>query len=225
MKKILFVLLTLMAAAFTFTACSESEDPATEYDNWQARNEAYFAEKLQLAKDSIAIAKAKYGDSWEDSCNWRTYVSWTLTGAEAYATSQDSIVVQILTRGTGTTTPNYTDSVRVRYRGLLMPTTSNPTGYVFDHTGLYTDFDRTFDQQTAGSVVMTVAGAIKGYSTALMNMHEGDLWRVYIPANLGYGSTATTKIPAYSCLTFDIQNVKIYGPGTAGTTYQAPQMP
>lgn len=45
---------------------------------------------------------------------------------------------------------------------------------------------------------------IEGWSVAIENMHVGDKWRVYIPYNLGYGSTGTTSIPGYSTLIFEI---------------------
>ena len=39
----------------------------------------------------------------------------------------------------------------------------------------------------------------------LMRMHRGDRWRVYIPYQLAYGSSARSSIPAYSTLIFDLQ--------------------
>ena len=35
-------------------------------------------------------------------------------------------------------------------------------------------------------------------------MHRGDYWRIYVPSDLGYGSSATSSIPAYSVLIFDL---------------------
>jgi FKBP-type peptidyl-prolyl cis-trans isomerase len=45
-------------------------------------------------------------------------------------------------------------------------------------------------------------------------MVEGDVWRVYIPAHLGYGSSKQTDIPAYSALIFDMNLVGFYPIGT-----------
>jgi len=50
-----------------------------------------------------------------------------------------------------------------------------------------------------------VSGVVKGFSTALMRMHRGDHWRIYIPYQLGYGSGARSVIPAYSTLIFDLR--------------------
>jgi hypothetical protein len=48
---------------------------------------------------------------------------------------------------------------------------------------------------------------IEGWNLVVENMHAGDKWRVYIPYNLGYGTSANTSgsIPAYSTLIFDIK--------------------
>ena len=35
-------------------------------------------------------------------------------------------------------------------------------------------------------------------------MHRGDHWRIYVPYQLGYGSTVSGQIPAYSVLTFEM---------------------
>ncbi|MCI6472136.1 MAG: FKBP-type peptidyl-prolyl cis-trans isomerase, partial [Bacteroidales bacterium] len=57
-------------------------------------------------------------------------------------------------------------------------------------------------------------GLVDGFTTALMNMHEGDRWTVYMPYQLGYGTSASSSIPAYSLLTFDITLVSFFRPGT-----------
>jgi FKBP-type peptidyl-prolyl cis-trans isomerase FklB len=53
---------------------------------------------------------------------------------------------------------------------------------------------------------MSVSGLIDGMVTALMKMHIGDRWKVYIPYQLGYGTTtsSSTSIPGYSTLIFDL---------------------
>ena len=48
-----------------------------------------------------------------------------------------------------------------------------------------------------------VSGVVKGFATALQNMHIGDRWQVYIPHQLAYGSSDTPGA-AYSTLIFDI---------------------
>ena len=50
---------------------------------------------------------------------------------------------------------------------------------------------------------------IMGWQIALVRMHEGDKWEVYIPAKWGYGSMKMDGIPAHSTLIFTIHLVKI----------------
>ena len=51
---------------------------------------------------------------------------------------------------------------------------------------------------------MKVAGTVNGFATALMRMHRGDTWLVYIPYSLGYGASEQSSVPAYSTLIFMI---------------------
>jgi hypothetical protein len=45
------------------------------------------------------------------------------------------------------------------------------------------------------------------FYTAVQQMTDGDLWKVYIPNKLGYGASGSTGVPAYSTLVFDINLV------------------
>ena len=109
----------------------------------------------------------------------------------------------------------YTDSVTIHYRGYFIPTTSFPAGYVFDQT-----WTGDYDLTTMNSTTYTASTFIDGFTTALLNMHPGDRWRVTIPYALGYGkstyapSGATTSIPGYSTLVFDLTLVSFHRPGT-----------
>lgn len=50
---------------------------------------------------------------------------------------------------------------------------------------------------------------IAGWQIALCRMHEGDCWKIYVPANLGYGSRTSGPIPGNSTLIFDIELLRI----------------
>ena len=89
-------------------------------------------------------------------------------------------------------------------------------GYVFDQT-----FLNDFDWQTADMTDMNVSGTVTGFATALMNMHPGDYWRVYIPYQLGYGTTSTDAIPGYSNLIFDIVMDSFWHPGDEVGTFKS----
>jgi FKBP-type peptidyl-prolyl cis-trans isomerase FklB len=88
----------------------------------------------------------------------------------------------------------------VHYSGRLLPSASYPQGYQFDSS-----YAGTFDPVLATPSKFAVAGMVKGFSTALMKMHRGDHWRIYIPYQLAYGATARTAVPAYSTLIFDLR--------------------
>ena len=55
-----------------------------------------------------------------------------------------------------------------------------------------------------------VGSVVDGFSTALQHMRKGDKWRVYIPYELGYGTSDASTIPGYSTLIFDITMVDFW---------------
>ena len=109
----------------------------------------------------------------------------------------------------------YTDTVEVHYRGKLI------NGVSFDESYSQSELDYELLQPTS----MVVSNLINGFTTALLNMREGDhslsqwqykgdRWKVYIPYQLGYGTSKYGEsIPAYSVLIFDIALVRTWGPG------------
>lgn len=51
---------------------------------------------------------------------------------------------------------------------------------------------------------------INGFQIALVNMHVGDHWRVYIPSEMGYGPHGAGRdIPGHSTLIFEIELLAI----------------
>lgn len=205
-----FHLLLLMMATSVLaglSACSEHEEADPQYANWNVRNHDYFVSTMQKAKDSITAAHATWGDAWTDHCRWRAYAS-TSMGDSVVGSITDSICVEVIERGTGSGCPLYTDSVLINYRGRLM-TTVNSLGdtvsTVFDNSGLYDDYEHVFNPATARPTTMAVSSAVRGVATALQHMRIGDLWRIYVPCELGYGSSPRDLVPAYSTLIFEIQ--------------------
>ena len=192
-----------MMAVFALSSCSEDDNTVDEYANWQARNEKAFADTLAYARQQIA----------NGSDEWKVILKWSLqnqtpnkdtNGNAVPLTYKDAdyIVVHVLDKGKGSGSPMYTDSVKVSYRGRILGTDTYPAGYVFDKT-----FDGTYDKATAQLSKMAVNGGyIDGFTTALLNMHIGDRWMVYMPYQLAYGTTqsSTSSIPAYSMLRFEI---------------------
>lgn len=172
-----FCLMSLLVLALA--ACSESEDTQEEYANWQAVNTAET-------------------EKWAGDGKYRKIVAYTKDDTST-ATSSDFIYVEVLESGDGEDRPIYTDTCRVSYRGTLLPSRTYSSGFVFDQNYL-----GDYDERTAGASDFKVSATTIGFATALMNMHVGDHWRVYVPYQLGYGATAQTTIPAYSNLIFEI---------------------
>lgn len=107
MKKYhLFLSIGILLSLF-LTACSETEDAAGEFENWQERNETYFNDLYNRAKSG--------------SSDLKVFTKWSMNDAAA-TKADDHIVVQVLESGSGSGCPMYTDSVQVHYRGRLMPT-------------------------------------------------------------------------------------------------------
>jgi len=215
LRSVVRMLLCAALVAFhssLFTACSEETEESSEYDNWRARNEAFFAS----LEDSLAKAPAQ----------WLKLKNYSLDEtAETASPSPDYVYAKVIGSGTDTASPMFTDSLRLSYEGRLIPTTNYPAGYVFDGTAYGTYNDAT---NATTKMVMVQSGyeaLIPGWITALLHMHRGDHRRVYIPHQLGYGSDDKTSdgIPPYSTLIFDITLVDFSPAGEALPAWSARQ--
>ena len=177
-------------------SCKESE-AESEYDNWQERNQAYVDSIASLTRQGVG--------------GWTRTLAYYYQQAYADANPGDNniyIYTQKLESGTGTVKPVFTDSVRVHYRGRLIPSSGHPEGDVFGQT-YSTD---TINPSTAVPSIMSLSQNVPGFCTALQDMVEGDVVHIVIPYALGYGSTtnSSANIPAYSTLIFDTKLVKVY---------------
>lgn len=199
-KKIIIFLLSIMPA-LSLLSCSESEAEEGEFANWQERNETYF-------NNIYAQAIASSTDQLD------TIRSYSLNTSVA-TSPDDYIVVEKLESGTSTSgCPMFTDSVKISYRGRFIPTTNYTDGYVFDQT-----YVGDFSWESVHTTSATkVSGFITGFTTALLNMHIGDRWRVYIPYGLGYGTSGyyntsnVLVVPGYTTLIFDVSLHAFYRP-------------
>ena len=185
-RNLIWCLLAVLALA----SCKEEDDAVEEYANWQATNDTYYSNLVSETKQKIDKGQT----------TWSLLPCYTMP--EEYYTFgySDYVVVEKLEQGGGSTSPFLTDSVTVHYQGRLLPSASYARGYIFDQS-----YAGTFDPITATPSKFVVGGLVKGFSTALMHMHRGDRWRIYIPYQLAYGSGARTSIPAYSTLIFELQ--------------------
>lgn len=198
--------LPLLFGLFLFASCSEDEETVVEFPNWQATNEQAFQEVMDYAK-----AETSSGNTDQ----WKVFLDWSLENQSANMGGfiedygdEYHIAVQVLEKGTGSGCPLYTDSVLVHYRGRLLPSASYEDGYVIGES-----YTGEFNEETAIPAKLAVDYQVDGLTTALMQMHIGDRWLVYVPYQLGYGSTGGTSVPAYSMLVYDIKLVAYYRAG------------
>lgn len=204
-----FLFLMAFAGVISMTSCSESDDTEDEFENWQDRNDKYFNDIYSQAETAI-----KSGDG-----SWKIIRVYSKDSLAAKAKS-DFIVAHVVTEGTGTECPIFTDKVRVHHRGKIIPSTSYTDGFQFNSswTG---DYNLGTMLPTTFTVYVGYTGYAKnatiGFTTALMNMHKGDRWTVYIPYALGHGTSnfkptdnsSTPKVlgpsvPAFSTLIYDL---------------------
>jgi len=115
--------------------------------------------------------------------------------------------------------PLFSDQVKVQYTGWYKIDWTKPDTYTDEEGKLIKNkqiFDSTANRgnipstlKVATSINSYDGGIIDGFSTALQHMEVGDKWEVWIPWQLGYGSSASGTIPAYTTLVFEIELVSI----------------
>lgn len=106
-----------------------------------------------------------------------------------------------------------TRSETARRRGLLQGpksgkggSTPNRGSVVTVHYSGKTINGKTFDSTRGGvAPAFRLRGLIAGWVIALQQMHVGDKWEVYIPAEKGYGKLNQPGIPGGSTLVFEIE--------------------
>lgn len=102
------------------------------------------------------------------------------------------VLYKVIEEGTGKGEVNPRSVVTCHYKGSLI------NGRVFDNS-----YERKCPE------AFRVNSLISGFQIALVNMHIGDHWLVYIPADKGYGAMKTGDIPAYSTLIFEIELISV----------------
>jgi FKBP-type peptidyl-prolyl cis-trans isomerase len=93
--------------------------------------------------------------------------------------------------------PTASDRVKVHYTGTLADGTK---------------FDSSVDRGKPATFGVTQV--IKGWTEALQLMKEGAKWKLFIPADLAYGSISRPKIPGNSVLVFDVELIEVISPET-----------
>lgn len=67
-------------------------------------------------------------------------------------------------------------------------------------------FDSALRENSDDPLETSVSGVVDGWTTALQHMHEGDIWEVWVPYQLGYGvSGYGDNIKPYTTLVFQVE--------------------
>ena len=133
-----------------------------------------------------AIALAAGGLAWAGQQHVESTPSAFLADnadAEGVVSTESGLQYTVLTEGTGPS-PTTADVALVGYKGTLLD------GTVFDENP---------------QAPMPVDGVVPGFSEGLQKMKKGGKYRLWIPAELGYGDQAAGPIPAGSVLVFDVE--------------------
>ncbi len=90
--------------------------------------------------------------------------------------------------------PSADATVKINYEGKLIDGTV---------------FDSSYERGTPAN--FPLARLVKAWQVALPMMHKGDTWMLYVPADLGYGTSDMGTIPPNSTLVFKIQLLDFQG--------------
>lgn len=212
MNKIYWSLLILFCS-MSFSSCLSDDDDDVDYD-WKNYQTSVYDNISTLSNSS---GERIYTGLKSESGNG--YVYWKssdfITNRIKGDFNQKQPDVYTLTRSTSVKPSALTDSVAVRYEG-----------WYYDKDGEFVRFDGTESISetkppyigTNNNVTLLTSylyNLTDGFRTTIMDMEINEERITCIPAILGYGSTATTSIPANTTLFFDIKLLKIYsGDGT-----------
>ena len=111
---------------------------------------------------------------------------------EGIVTLPSGLQYEVITEGNGKK-PSATDKVKCHYEGTLID------GTLFDSS-----------IKRGQPAVFGVNQVIRGWVEALQLMSEGSKWRLFIPAELGYGAQqAGEMIPPHSTLIFEVELIEV----------------
>ncbi len=188
MNKKIYALFSILILgnAILFTSCSKNDDDEVD-QSWITFQNAEF-EKVATNTTQYTKLKSQTDDG---------YVYWQ---PSSIITDSD-----LQTRFTVQGTPEFTDTVLIRYDGWYFD--SKDKKYLFASTESPSLSNTSNPNKTPAQ--FAVNGVVAGLSTLLQDMTVGEERLVVIPQQLGYGATKTTYVPAYTTLWYRVKLVKI----------------
>lgn len=117
------------------------------------------------------------------------------------------IICKILKEGESTETIYYTSRVRCYYKGCFVADEDgNAVSDLDSVLSRGVVFDSALREDEADPLETVVSDVVDGWTTALQHMHEGDVWEVWIPYQLGYGVSGNgNRIKPYTTLVYQIE--------------------
>lgn len=91
-------------------------------------------------------------------------------------------------------------------------TSAQPTArsIITAHYSGWTINGKKFDSSRGGvPLACRLCDLIEGWIIAMQQMHIGDKWEIYLPAEMGYGKFSQPGIPGGSTLIFEIELISI----------------
>ena len=125
-----------------------------------------------------------------DACNNFLVANKTKQGI---VTTSSGLQYEVLTQGTGPK-PTAKDTVVCNYKGTFLDGN---------------EFDNSYKRGTP--IEFAVTGVIRGWTEVLQLMPAGSKYKVYVPYQLGYGSSDYNGIPGGSLLIFEIELLNVKG--------------
>ena len=105
------------------------------------------------------------------------------------------IYYKVLSEGNQDSSKPTADSPKPTVRSII---TAHYTGKTID--------GKQFDSSRGGvPLACRLCDLIEGWIIAIQQMHIGDKWELYIPAEMGYGKFSQPGIPGGSTLIFEIE--------------------
>lgn len=95
---------------------------------------------------------------------------------------------------------------KVLAKGDAKSATPTPRSIVTVHYTGWTINGKKFDSSRAGvPLACRLCDLIEGWIIAMQQMHIGDKWEIYLPAEMGYGKFSQPGIPGGSTLIFEVE--------------------
>lgn len=223
-KKIYLLAVVLFVSFVSLTSCSETE-AVDEYANWEARNAEYIDFVASQVTQDLKVNEAGKIDETLKVGDWRRIKDYRHFSESGFNGVNDHVYIHVNEVGNGTITPVYSDSVYVYYRGTLINDVVFDSSYgtkgAKDEITLFPGKEPSADGDVYQHIVYVpdtdiltpskfkLSSLIVGWITAMQQMHVGDCWTIYIPSNLGYGTSGSGDIPGNSTLIFDVTLGKI----------------